>query len=162
MDNFIDKLDDETIIIDRQIFRSEQIPALIAELKQYVPLYTKIDTLGLLELPERPAELLTENELKEIVLPLLAAGKKVQAIKFVQNETSCGLKYAKNFVESLQDLTTFAHGRDDIDRLIAIVKEHHPKKIYAIKALRKTTGWGLLDAKNFVEMVYQKGYAEGF
>lgn len=42
-----------------------------------------------------------EDDLERVVLDLMAANQKIEAIKVVRQRTKCGLKEAKDFVEAL-------------------------------------------------------------
>jgi ribosomal protein L7/L12 len=90
---------------------------------------------------------------------LLAQGNKIQAIKRVREITGMGLKEAKDYVEalpqapSLNELTTVQPAQPvslDVEqearRLLA-----SSGKIQAIKRVRELTGWGLKEAKDYVD-----------
>jgi ribosomal protein L7/L12 len=90
---------------------------------------------------------------------LLADGKKIQAIKELREQTGMGLREAKEYVEALE-----ATGEppvrppaprggeireETVSRARALVAEG--KKIQAVKVVREDTGWGLKQAKDFVD-----------
>ena len=95
------------------------------------------------------------------VRQLMAQGHKVEAIKRVRKLTGIGLKKAKEYVEALPDapsLSTLSsntlsliHNREleaEVRHLLAT-----GKKIEAIRRVREVTGLGLLDAKNYLELL---------
>ncbi|MEU3473874.1 MULTISPECIES: hypothetical protein [Rhodococcus] len=96
---------------------------------------------------------------------LLAANKKIQAIKVFRQRTGAGLLDAKNAIESVQRGEPFpssativdaAHSGptpwdDLIPRLQSLKSEG--KAISAIKLLRDRTGLSLSDAKNAVDLL---------
>lgn len=96
---------------------------------------------------------------------LLAANKKVQAIKVFRNRTGAGLLEAKNAIESLQrgeplpPSSTIVDAAkagpvpwDDLLPRLATLKSEG-KAIAAIKLLRDRTGLPLRDAKNAVDLL---------
>ncbi|MBY6540572.1 hypothetical protein HQ325_18020 [Rhodococcus sp. BP-349] len=84
---------------------------------------------------------------------LLAADRKIQAIKVYRERTGAGLRDAKVAVESLErgeSLTPGPAQWDDlVPRLTALKNEG--QAIAAIKLLRERTGLSLLEAKNAVD-----------
>ncbi|MEW1930975.1 hypothetical protein AB0362_02230 [Rhodococcus sp. NPDC079359] len=96
---------------------------------------------------------------------LLAANKKVQAIKVFRERTGAGLVDAKNAIESVQRGEPFPSSATIVDaaqsgptpwddlipRLQSLKSEG--KAISAIKLLRDRTGLSLRDAKNAVDLL---------
>lgn len=102
--------------------------------------------------PEQTAAQLTIE-----VQQLMAEGKKIVAIKRVREVTGWGLKKAKRYVES-QDGEIHSIADVDISRTPAAdlatqvrYMLAEGKKIAAIKYVREQTGWGLKEAKDYVE-----------
>ena len=89
------------------------------------------------------------------VRELAAAGRKIEAIKVQRQHTGMGLKEAKQFVEALE--TTGeppAVPRAELSlAAMAQVRElvAAGKTIQAVKLVREDTGWGLKQAKDFVD-----------
>ncbi len=52
--------------------------------------------------PTPPSTSAVAEDLRARVMPLLARGQKINAIKLVRDETGMGLKQAKDYVESLE------------------------------------------------------------
>ncbi|CCQ16654.1 putative uncharacterized protein [Rhodococcus sp. AW25M09] len=96
---------------------------------------------------------------------LLAANKKIQAIKVFRDRTGAGLRDAKNAIESMQRGAPFPPPSTILDaaqsgpvpwddllpRLTTLKSEG--KAIAAIKLLRDRTGLPLRDAKNAVDLL---------
>lgn len=96
---------------------------------------------------------------------LLAANKKIQAIKVFRQRTGAGLVEAKNAVESVQRGEPFPSSSTNVDagrsgptpwddlipRLQSLKSEG--KAISAIKLLRDRTGLSLREAKNAVDLL---------
>lgn len=97
---------------------------------------------------ERPDHLARVRE-------LVAAGRKIEAIKVQRQYSGMGLKEAKQFVEALE--TTGAPPAAPRTELslaaMAQVRELMAagKTIQAVKLVREDTGWGLKQAKDFVD-----------
>ncbi|WP_415974689.1 hypothetical protein [Rhodococcus sp. 077-4] len=96
---------------------------------------------------------------------LLAANKKIQAIKIFRERTGAGLLDAKNAIESLQRGGQFPPSStildaaqagpvpwDDLIPRLSTLKSEG-KAIAAIKLLRDRTGLSLRDAKNAVDLL---------
>lgn len=100
---------------------------------------------------------------------LLAAGKKIQAIKHYRDVTQIGLKEAKEAVEELEaPPSTQQHqqshpNRPSHDMLEREVLQlmHKSQKINAIKLYRQHTGLGLKEAKEAVESLYEQASQTG-
>lgn len=101
------------------------------------------------------------SDLEAQARALLARGKKIEAIKLVRQSTQLGLKEAKEYVDALsaggsftlpetteasQPATLTSAAQDEVLALLA-----QGRKIEAIKVARQHTGWGLKEAKDYVE-----------
>jgi ribosomal protein L7/L12 len=106
---------------------------------------------------------LPEDALAE-VRGLLLQGQKIQAIKVVREYTGWGLKEAKDYVEALEAghapppsagpaAQQQAAGGDTLAGVDARIRQliSDRQKIQAIKLVREHTGWGLKEAKDYVE-----------
>jgi ribosomal protein L7/L12 len=98
---------------------------------------------------------------------LVQDGKKIDAIKFVREQTGLGLKEAKDAVEAIErgespdlPLRTVAvpHGVSgvDLDAINELLWQN--KKIEAIKLYREQTGVGLKEAKDAIEAIEATGW----
>jgi len=98
---------------------------------------------------------------------LARAGKKIEAIKLVREQTSLGLKEAKDAVESMERgelveltlrtaSTTQGVSNIDPDQITELLLQG--KKIEAIKLVREQTGLGLKEAKDVVEAIEATGW----
>lgn len=106
---------------------------------------------------ERPAS----EDVKAQVARLIAANRKIEAIKVFREATGVGLKEAKDAIES----GSFASGGGraagpdadavDLDEVRQLVERGN--KLEAIKAYREATGVGLAEAKHAVEQLERDG-----
>lgn len=108
--------------------------------------------------PTPGAGSLSEADLHTQLSELLAAGRKIEAIKLVRDQTGMGLKEAKDWVESYAaghaavlppagaDSDVAPDLAAEVDELLA-----RNQKIAAIKLVRERTGMGLKEAKDWVE-----------
>ncbi len=98
---------------------------------------------------------------------LARAGKKIEAIKLVREQTGLGLKEAKDAVEAIERgetleltlrVTSTTHGVSgvDLDPITELLRQN--KKIEAIKLYREQTGLGLKEAKDAVEAIEATGW----
>lgn len=95
------------------------------------------------------------------VRSFLDAGDKIRAIQRVHEVTHCGLRAAKNYVDALTHNPTPssfpaapAVPNPDVDiQQIALRFLSKGQKLEAIKRVREVTGWGLREAKDYVEAV---------
>jgi ribosomal protein L7/L12 len=109
-------------------------------------------------LPSVPPDVVDE------AVRILREGNKIAAIKHVRERTGLGLKEAKDVVEAAErgerqripatpaaaaDGASGANGALRDDELRALVADG--QKIEAIKRVREHTGWGLAEAKDYVE-----------
>ncbi|GAB1508284.1 hypothetical protein JCM33774_03250 [Actinophytocola sp. KF-1] len=89
------------------------------------------------------------------VRELAAEGKPIQAIKELRQHTGMGLKEAKRYVDALGATgEPLAPPRDELSlaamaRVRALLADG--KTIQAVKLVREDTGWGLEQAKDFVD-----------
>lgn len=90
---------------------------------------------------------------------LLAEGNKIAAIKHVREQTSLGLKEAKDYVDGLASRDGAArpatagplgHATPEVEQMARSLLTEG-KKIQAVKYVREQTGWGLKEAKEFVD-----------
>ncbi len=96
---------------------------------------------------------------------LVSAGKKIDAIKLVREQTDLGLKEAKDAVDAIErgeapDLTPRAAASSsasqvDLDAINELLLQN--KKIDAIKLYREQTGVGLKEAKDAIEAIEATG-----
>ena len=99
-----------------------------------------------------------EDELRA----LMAAGRKIEAIKQYRAATGAGLAEAKNAVEALERGESLP-SRESVDssfegKILSLLKQG--QKIGAIKLYREKTGVGLKEAKDFIEaLVADQGIA---
>jgi ribosomal protein L7/L12 len=110
-------------------------------------------------LPHVPPDVVDE------ALRIVQQGNKIAAIKHVRERTGLGLKEAKDVVEAAErgerqriapaDPSLASAAGDGADgtlddaELRRLVADGH--KIEAIKRVREHTGWGLAEAKDYVE-----------
>lgn len=89
-------------------------------------------------------------ELEQQVRMLVSQGRKVSAVKLVREATGWGLKQAKDFVDNV-GVAQRASKADqlDVNELRGLVASG--RKVQAVKRVRKATGWGLKQAKDFVD-----------
>jgi ribosomal protein L7/L12 len=83
-----------------------------------------------------------------------ALGNKINAIKLLREAVGCGLKEAKDCVETAFVSPAVSHQESKIgtvERLIKLVKNEPSSKIAIIKEVRSLTGCGLKEAKDAVE-----------
>ena len=92
--------------------------------------------------------------LEQQVRDLLAQGKKVEAVKLVLTQTGKGLKEAKDYVDSLAKSALPEMPVGVSKETLAFEVSHLIAKgntIQAVKRVRELTGWGLKEAKDFVD-----------
>ena len=82
---------------------------------------------------------------------LIARDRKIQAIKLVREATGAGLREAKDRVETWD--APPAEPSAALDALAAEARSVRDASgpIHAIKLVRERTGWGLLEAKTYVD-----------
>jgi ribosomal protein L7/L12 len=98
---------------------------------------------------------------------LTRAGKKIEAIKLVREQTGLGLKEARDAVEAIERgetvaltlrATPAAHGVSgiDLDQINELLLQN--KKIEAIKLYREQTGLGLKEARDAIDAIEATGW----
>jgi len=102
-------------------------------------------------------------EIDDQLKNLLAKNRKIEAVKLVREHTNWGLKEAKDYVDKLAlSLKTGGQGQAQAakpgvnrnlllieGRLQALLREN--KKVEAVKLVLEQTGWGLKEAKDYVD-----------
>ncbi|MCB9924894.1 MAG: hypothetical protein H6822_22130 [Planctomycetaceae bacterium] len=100
----------------------------------------------------------TTAELEREVRSLLDKGKKIEAVKVYKDHFGCGLKDAKDAVESLQrgaSLPSPSQPDADLDsQLLRLLGRG--EKIKAVKLYRDQTGATLYDSKQAVEALAER------
>jgi ribosomal protein L7/L12 len=90
---------------------------------------------------------------------LVAARKPIHAVKLVREQTGWDLVTSKAFVDRLgghapRDVADIVGpddlDEDDLDRNVRMLLDQG-KVVHAVKLVREATGWGLADAKRFVD-----------
>jgi hypothetical protein len=103
----------------------------------------------------------------ERIRQLVDAGKKIEAIKLVREQTGLGLKEAQAAVEAIEHgetpeltlhVTVDLHGVSgvDLDEINELLLQN--KKVEAIKLYREQTGAGLKVAKDAIEAIEATGW----
>ncbi|MFD1452846.1 ribosomal protein L7/L12 [Oceanobacillus sojae] len=96
-------------------------------------------------------ELKTPEEILPEVQQRLESGEdKIKLIKFVRVETGLGLKEAKDLVEGNFKMNT-ADSDTDLQQKVKEMLQSGSGPIKATKYVREQTGWGLKEAKDFVD-----------
>ena len=107
--------------------------------------------------------------LEETVTHLLSRNRKIEAVKEVREHTGWGLKESKDYVDAIQRgepvpaitvetgsraprETTGEVGRENLAELARTYLQKD-QKLRAIKEIRQQTGWGLKEAKEYVERI---------
>ncbi|WP_293307692.1 hypothetical protein [Pedobacter sp. UBA5917] len=86
---------------------------------------------------------------------LIANNQKILAVKLIIDHTRCGLKEAKDYIDSLQvEFQKPAINANDLDtQVLAILSQGN--KLSAIKHYKDATGLGLAESKEYVEKLMQ-------
>lgn len=86
---------------------------------------------------------------------LIANNQKILAVKLIIDHTRCGLKEAKDYIDSLQGgFQKPAINLNDLDaQVLAILSQGN--KLSAIKHYKDATGLGLAESKEYVEKLMQ-------
>ena len=106
------------------------------------------------------------REVPTSILDLIAAGRKIEAIKEVRALTGWGLREAKDAVEKIERGESVAISQPaaavDPDDLAARIYDlvEDGQTIQAIKEVREATGANLRDAKQIVDRVARGDLAE--
>lgn len=104
-----------------------------------------------------------ESDIQDQVRSLMQSNQKIAALKLVRSATGWSLKAAKDYVETYPNLPPLLlppHAASPEvensleektldDQIRALLQKH--QKISAIKLVRATKGWGLKQAKDYVE-----------
>lgn len=108
----------------------------------------------------------TESRIKS----LIAQNRKLEAVKLVYDETKCGLKEAKDFVDNFQYNSSFSSDGNttaaipginsyvETEILSLLAKG---KKLEAVKLYKDHTGAGLQESKTYVENLQRRGAVAG-
>lgn len=95
------------------------------------------------------------DNLEREVRELIAQGQKIEAIKKVMKAKRLGLKDAKDYVDILaKPLSSFTPSVGVSEETLEFeVREllARGRKVEAVKKVRELTGWGLREAKDFVD-----------
>ena len=83
---------------------------------------------------------------------IISRDGKLQAIKYVMDHASVGLKQAKDFVEDFMEDKPAEIFEGDVLQHVKNLLQNH-QKIEAIKEVRDTTGMGLKESKDFVDNI---------
>lgn len=106
-----------------------------------------------------------DAETRQTVSELVARGRKIEAIKALRSSTGLGLSEAKECIDTWDQnqgaaapvAQASAQGPDsaELEALATETREvrHTSGEISAIKHVRERTGWGLVDAKRYVDQL---------
>jgi len=103
----------------------------------------------------RPTE-----DIKNKASILVSRNRKLEAVKLVYEATECGLKEAKEYVDSLETVNIADEKYDlnpdckDLDSSILSLMSQG-KKLEAVKLYKDITGAGLAESKDYVEDLYE-------
>lgn len=98
------------------------------------------------------------EEVTQNIKAMLLQGRKIEAIKYLKDNVSMGLKEAKDYVEGLtiedEEKVTREPGLNNLDAETVeeareLLRQGH--KMEAIKSIREESGISLKEAKEFVE-----------
>lgn len=94
-------------------------------------------------------------EIQQEAILLIANNQKILAVKLIVDHTRCGLKEAKDYIDSLQGgFRRPTVNLNDLDaQLLAILSQGN--KLSAIKHYKDATGSGLAESKDYVEKLMQ-------
>lgn len=114
----------------------------------------------------------------EKVKSLARSGKKINAVKYVKDQSALGLKEAKELVEKLEEglitptqahkyfyedvaFDTYQKKQADLNKPLNEINDFvsSGKKLQAVKALKGLTKFGLRDCKNIVDALANKTLA---
>lgn len=104
-----------------------------------------------------PTRALDDEAIRSITA-LIAADRKIHAIKLYREVTGSGLKEAKDAIDAWDPSTgsgiaSGPGGANDELAIGARAVRQTSGDIAAIKYVRSETGWGLIEAKNYVEQL---------
>ncbi len=107
-----------------------------------------------------------EETLRRVVMQLLAAQRKIEAVKLVRTQTGLGLAESKAFVEAIQAGHSPGLGAQVAPAAAARARRGSPEEVAefvragrlidAIKLHREITGLGLAEAKRQVEAMAER------
>lgn len=106
-----------------------------------------------------------ESKLTEYVLGHYFPGYKVKAIKYWREQTGCGLKEAKEAVDSLWNtgpsarisMETPKNNLNETQLCRFVLNTYYPNyKVKAIKYWREQTGWGLKESKEKIDFLWSQ------
>lgn len=111
-----------------------------------------------------PVPSMSLEDTKQVVIKMLAENSKIQAIKFVKDNTGVGLKEAKDFVESIErtcviDYQSVQQRQNsqfanfispDLEQKVRNLLAQG-QKMEAIKLVKDSTDLGLKECKEYVE-----------
>jgi len=128
----------------------------LREAKDYVELLPRVTTLVSAETATDARA--DEREVEHAARVLLASGDTIAAVKRVRELTGWGLKESREYVQSLSptqpgsapggSAPQLGDPAADPEVRVQLAKGN---KIQAIKRVRELTGWGLKEAKDFVD-----------
>ncbi|MBE9066683.1 ribosomal protein L7/L12 [Leptolyngbya cf. ectocarpi LEGE 11479] len=138
---------------------AHQLPAELPSAPLPQPTPPKVDY----ELPTADLEagVTEKSNIQDQVRSLMQSNQNIAALKLVRSATGWGLKAAKDYVETYPDLAPLTpqanspevedspEEKNLDDQIRDLLKKH--QKVSAIKLVRETKGWGLKQAKDYVE-----------
>lgn len=136
----------------------------LKEAKDYVELLPHVATLVAAE----PTSLVRpdEREVEREARALLESGNTIAAVKRVRELTGWGLKESREYVQSLSptqpgsappSIGAAPQPGDPAADPEVQIQLARGNKIQAIKRVRELTGWGLKEAKDFVDRLESRG-----
>lgn len=91
--------------------------------------------------------------LPEVQSRLATGENKIAVIKFVRDETGLGLEAAKEFVERQCVIPTVPPNEEELFTIVREQLKNGAGNIQMVKYVREQTGYGLKEAKEFVDRV---------
>jgi ribosomal protein L7/L12 len=100
-------------------------------------------------------------DLEQDARALVQGGRQIEAIRLVRKHTGVGLVEARDYVRALEQSappTHLSHGAPppavdpELERQVRDLI-NDKQKIAAVKLVREQTGWGLREAKDYVDAV---------
>jgi ribosomal protein L7/L12 len=135
----------------------------LKEAKDYVELLPRAATVAAAPAPAARAD---EREVEHEARALLASGDTIAAVKRVRELTGWGLKESREYIQSLSptqpgsasiDSGAAPQPRDPAADPEVQIQLARGNKIQAIKRVRELTGWGLKEAKDYVDRLEAGG-----
>ncbi|MBC8109631.1 MAG: ribosomal protein L7/L12 [Verrucomicrobia bacterium] len=101
---------------------------------------------------------MTKEEITQTISQFLAKRQKIQAVKWVVENSGLGLKQAKELVDEIEEQGNTPSASSSDDSLKTQVTALLKKKqiIEAIKLTHQTLGIGLKESKDFVEEIQKE------